>query len=238
MMNCIVIDDEPKAIEVLKRYIEKVDFLNLVETYRDPLKALMVLQNNTIDLLFLDINMPGISGIDFKKNIDTKAMVIFTTAYSEHAIESYNLNAVDYLLKPITFERFLKAVNKAFELQLLKSKKATAAVNNDTGFIFLKSGPQQHQVKLNEILFLEKDGNYLVVNLKDRKIVIRENMTDVFEVIPKEGFVRIHKSFVVALKHIQTIESEQVLINGVKVPIGITYKEEFLKALDAWKKNM
>ncbi len=169
---------------------------------------------NKIDLIFLDINMPDINGIQVIAALAAKPMVIFTTAYSNYAVESYNLNAVDYLLKPITFERFLASVNKAAVLFDLKNKTGNKNSGPDT--VFIKSGPQTYQVKIADILYLEKDGNYITVYLKDKKILIRENMTDIFEIVPEDGFVRVHKSFVVAIKHITMIEVHQLIINGEK----------------------
>ena len=138
-------------------------------------------------------------------------------------MESYNLNAIDYLLKPITFERFLAAVNKAQGLFLIKNNETAKSETAET--VFIKSGPQTYQVKISDILYFEKDGNYITVYLKDKKILIRENMTDIFSIVPQDQFVRVHKSFVVAVKHITMIEVHQLTINGDKIPIGSTYRE-------------
>ena len=223
MINCIAIDDEPKALEIIERYCQKIDSICLRATFREPVKAIEFLRNEEIDLIFLDINMPDISGIQLIATLAVKPMVIFTTAYSNYAVESYNLNAVDYLLKPITFERFLAAVNKAADSFALKNKTGTK--NAGPGTVFIKSGPQTYQVKIAEIFYLQKDGNYITVYLKDKKILIRENMTDIFDIVPEEQFVRVHKSFVVAVRHITMIEVHQLIINGEKIPIGSTYRE-------------
>jgi len=223
MINCIAIDDEPKALEIIERYCQKIDSICLKATFREPVKAIEFLRNEEIDLIFLDINMPDISGIQLIATLAVKPMVIFTTAYSNYAVESYNLNAVDYLLKPITFERFLAAVNKAADSFVLKNKTGTK--NAGPGTVFIKSGPQTYQVKIAEIFYLQKDGNYITVYLKDKKILIRENMTDIFDIVPEEQFVRVHKSFVVAVRHITMIEVHQLIINGEKIPIGSTYRE-------------
>jgi len=222
-MNCIAIDDEPKALEVIERYCRKSDLVDLKATFREPLKAIEFLNREKIDLIFLDINMPDITGMQLIQTLSAKPMVIFTTAYSNYAVESYNLNAVDYLLKPITFERFLAAVNKASNALSLQNKPS--AKEDEPGTVFIKSGPHTHQVKVTEILYLEKDGNYITVYLKDKHILIRENMGDIFDMVPPSEFVRVHKSFVVAIKHISMIEVHQLSINGVKIPIGSTYRE-------------
>jgi DNA-binding LytR/AlgR family response regulator len=222
-MNCIAIDDEPKALEVIERYCQKSDMVDLKATFREPLKAIEYLNREKVDLVFLDINMPDIDGMQLVQTLASKPMIIFTTAYSTYAVDSYNLNAVDYLLKPITFERFLAAVNKA--TNLLAVKKNTTAGDDDAATVFIKSGSQTYQVKVSDILYLEKDGNYITVHLKDKQILIRENMGDIFDLVPPAGFVRVHKSYVVAVRHISMIEVHQLIINGQKIPIGSTYRE-------------
>jgi two-component system LytT family response regulator len=221
MITCIAIDDEPKALEVIERYCRKTSLVDLRATFREPVKAIEFMNREKVDLIFLDINMPDISGMQLVQTLSPRPMIIFTTAYSHYAVESYDLNALDYLLKPITFERFLAAINKAAG----SSSSKNTLVNEDDATIFIKSGPQTYQVKVADILYLEKDGNYITVHLKDKNILIRENMTDIFDIIPQSEFVRVHKSFVVAIKHITMIEVHQVVVNGEKIPIGSTYRE-------------
>ena len=223
MINCIAIDDEPKALDVIERYCQKIDSICLKATFREPVNAIEFLNQEKVDLIFLDINMPDINGMQLIATLTINPMVIFTTAYGNHAVESYNLNAIDYLLKPITFERFLAAVNKAQGLFLIKNNETAKSETAET--VFIKSGPQTYQVKISDILYFEKDGNYITVYLKDKKILIRENMTDIFSIVPQDQFVRVHKSFVVAVKHITMIEVHQLTINGDKIPIGSTYRE-------------
>jgi len=223
MITCIAVDDEPKALEVIERYCRKTSLVDLRATFREPVKAIEFLNREKVDLIFLDINMPDISGIQLIQTLSARPMIIFTTAYSHYAVESYDLNAIDYLLKPITFERFLAAVNKAETLFAMKTK---AIVKNDVSeTVFIKSGPQTHHLKISDILYLQKDGNYITIILKDKKILIRENMTDIFDIVPQEAFVRVHKSFVVAIRHISMIEVHQLVINNEKIPIGSTYRE-------------
>lgn len=226
MITCIAIDDEPKALEVIERYCGKTGLVNLKATFREPVKAIDFLQHEKVDLIFLDINMPDISGMQLVQTLSPRPMIIFTTAYSQHAVESYDLDALDYLLKPITLERFLVAVNKA---AALLSKNT--AVTDDGTTIFIKSGPQTYQVKLADILYLEKDGNYITVHIKDKHILIRENMSDIFDILPPSDFLRVHKSYVVAIKHIAMIEVHQLIINGEKIPIGSTYRESLRSRL-------
>jgi two-component system, LytTR family, response regulator len=223
MMTCIAIDDEPKALEIIERYIAKSDLVDLKATFRDPVKASEFLSQEKVDLIFLDINMPDINGLKLIETLPVKPMVIFTTAYSNYAVESYELSAIDYLLKPITFERFLTAVNKASNQLSLQQKAVSRSEGGET--LIIKSGPYTHQVRTADIFYLEKDGNYVTVHLKDKKILVRENMNGVFDLVPANEFVRVHKSFVVALKHITTIEVHQVIVNGTQIPIGSTYRE-------------
>jgi len=221
MITCIAIDDEPKALEVLKRYCEKTSLVSLKETFREPVKAIEFLQREKVDLIFLDISMPDISGLQLVQTLSPGPLIIFTTAYRNYAVESYDVNALDFLLKPIAFERFMVAINKATAAILPKN----ATVTEDEATVLIKSGPQAYRVKLADILYLEKDRNYLTVHVKDKQILIRENMSDIFDLVPASGFVRVHKSYVVAIRHITMIEMHQLTINGEKIPIGVTYRE-------------
>jgi DNA-binding LytR/AlgR family response regulator len=227
-MTCIAVDDEPMALDVIGRYCAKSDLVELKAVFREPVKAIEYLGREKIDLVFLDINMPDISGLQLLQTLSPRPLVIFTTAYSHYAVESYSLNAIDYLLKPITFERFLAAVNKVVTAQ---TGKTGLTGNDEDPAIFIKSGPQTHQVKVRDILYLEKDGNYITVHLKDRNILIRENMGEVFDLVPAGDFIRVHKSYVVAIKHISMIEVHQLVINGEKVPIGSTYRDSLRSRL-------
>ncbi len=236
-MNCIIVDDEPNAIDVLKRYVKQTPFLRLLQTFRNPIKALGYLQEEKIDLIFLDINLPNLSGIQFAKSLENKPFIIYATAYSEYAVESYELNAIDYLVKPIEFDRFIKAVNKARELAQLRHKSQNAILENTaqtshaTEFVLLKSGALTHKVKLSEILFVEKEVNYLAFQTTSKKILVRANMTDIFSYVPESQFCRVHKSFVVSLGNIHTLEVHQLSVGKFKVPIGSSYREELMKRI-------
>jgi two-component system LytT family response regulator len=210
------------ALEVIERYCAKSDLVELKAVFREPVKALEYLGREKIDLILLDINMPDISGMQLMGTLVPRPLVIFTTAYSHYAVESYTLNAIDYLLKPIPFERFLAAVNKAVAAV---AGRSGVMGNTEEPTIFIKSGPQTHQVRVRDILFLEKDGNYITAHLKDRNILIRENMGDVFDLVPAADFIRVHKSYIVAIKHISMIEVHQLTINNEKIPVGSTYRE-------------
>ena len=222
MITCIAVDDEPMALDVIERYCSKTDLVELKAVFREPVKAITYLAQEKIDLIFLDINMPDISGMQLVQTLSHKPMIIFTTAYSHYAAESYNLSAIDYLLKPIVFERFLAAVNKAITAV---SGKTGLTVNANDPAIFIKSGPQTYQVKISDILYFEKEGNYITVHLTDRNILMRETIGDVFELVPATDFIRVHKSYVVAIKHIAMIEVHQLTVKNEKIPVGSTYRE-------------
>ncbi|HMH24813.1 MAG TPA: LytTR family DNA-binding domain-containing protein [Puia sp.] len=221
MMTCIAIDDEPKALEVIERYCQKISLASLKATFREPLKAIEFLNREKVDLIFLDINMPDISGMQLLQTLSPRPLIIFTTAYNQYAVESYELNALDYLLKPVTFERFLMAINRA---AAALSSKNTTGLDEDAA-VFIKSGPQTYRVKVSEILYLEKNGNYITVHLKDGNILMRENMGDIFDLVPAADFIRVHKSYVVGIRHISMIEVHQLIVNGEKIPIGSTYRD-------------
>ena len=230
-IKSIIVDDEPKAIAVLERYCQDVETITLVETFRDPVKALQFVAQNTVDLIFLDINMPKLSGLEFLDVLKKKPKIIFTTAYSEYALESYTYEAVDYLLKPIDFPRFLKGVSKVSAL--IGAEKATDRTEEKAGsndkVIYIKSGPQLHKIKIGDILYLEKEGNYLKFHTRDKKILSRTNMKDIFEILDTKDFIRVHKSFVIAIAHIDTIETHQIRIGNIKIPVGRSYRQHLMR---------
>ncbi len=221
-LRCIVVDDEHNAREVIKRYVAAVDWLTFEGEFKDPVKALNFVQTSPVDLVFLDINMPSLSGVDFIKALSVKPEIIFTTAYSEFALEGYENDVRDYLLKPIRFERFLKALSK---VRRPDGRKADL-----TDFIMVRSGHDLHKIKIDEILYLQKDSNYIEIHrLKAPKLLMRQNMNAVFDIFPSAHFIRVHKSFVVSKAHISVIESHQIILSThQKIPIGASYREELI----------
>jgi DNA-binding LytR/AlgR family response regulator len=233
-MNCIIIDDEPKALDVLESFIEKTAFINLKGRFRDPVVAMNFILNSKPDLIFLDINMPEISGMQLLKSLSNPPLVIFTTAYSEYAVKSYELNAVDYLLKPIEFERFLKAAIKArelFDLKQVSDKQIIIPDHQDEQAVFVKSGTKTYRIEFCNILFIEGVGNYVNFILKDKKIMAYLSMQETIRFLPSHDFCRIHKSYIISMKQIDSIEFHQVKIKDHIIPIGKTYREEFLSLL-------
>ena len=222
-MKAIAVDDEPLALEVVRNLASKVPYLDLKASFTDAFQALEYLQKEPVDLIFLDIKMPDITGLEFVTSLQKKPLVIFTTAYSEHAVTSFELDAIDYLLKPFSLARFVKACNKAQELYLLRSGNAADAAKN---YIFLKTGYEQVKVHFNEILYLEAAGNYVTFVLEDKKLLTRMTITEASEMLPDNQFVRVHRSYIVAKDRIDKIERHQVCIKGNEVPVGASYMQQ------------
>ncbi len=216
-MNAIALDDEPLALEVVRSHASKVPFLNLKAEFTDAFKAMEYIQKENIDLIFLDIKMPDISGIDFMNSLNKKPMVIFTTAYSEHAVTSFELDAIDYLLKPFSLSRFVKGCNKAYELFQLRNKSGS------TDFIFLKTGYEQEKVHFEDILYLEAAGNYVNFVLKNKSLLSRMTFAELEVILPKNKFIRIHRSYMAAVSAINRIERHQVHINDILIPVSESY---------------
>ena len=218
-MIAIAIDDEPIALEIIKSHASKVPFVALKETFTDAFAAISYLQQNKVDVIFLDIKMPDISGIDFLKSLSNPPMVVFTTAYTEHAVQSFELDAVDYLLKPFSLSRFLKACNKAHELYNLRNQKQEA--KND--FIFVKDGYEQIKVELSEIMYVEASGNYTQIQLGNKLVSSRITINDLAELLPKNDFIRCHRAFIVPKNKISKFDRNQIWIGEKIIPIGATY---------------
>lgn len=227
--KCIIVDDEPPATRILKNYVEKVSFLEEAGIFNDSLKALEFLNSNKVDVIFLDIQMPQLTGLQLSKIISKEVKVIFTTAYPDFALEGFELNAVDYLLKPIAFERFYQAVSK-----LNAEVKTEIVPNNQKEFIFVKTdGKNKFQkVLLNDILYVESLQNYVCIHTSKEQIITHSSLKNVLESLPGNDFIQIHKSYVVALKHIESTDSFSVFMNGKELPIGATFKEAFFEKIE------
>lgn len=217
-LSAIAIDDEPKALEVVQMHAAKVPFLDLRASFVDAFEALPFLRQNKVDLLFLDIKMPDISGIEFAQILKNGPLVVFTTAYSEYAVQGFDLDAVDYLLKPFSLARFTKACNKALEMKNVRGEEAP-------DFIFLKTGYEEEKVFLKDILYIEAAGNYMTYVLKERKLMCRQNVPEALQALPEQDFVRVHRSFIVGVKHVGKIARQQVWVNGVEIPVGASYED-------------
>ncbi|WP_333864512.1 LytR/AlgR family response regulator transcription factor [Sphingobacterium sp.] len=220
-MIAIAIDDEPVALQVIEHHISKVPFIELKSTFTDAFMAIDYLQKQQVDLIFLDIKMPDISGIEFLRSLSIMPMVIFTTAYSEHAVLSFELDAIDYLLKPFSLARFLKACSKAHELYLLKAKKPDYSKN----YLFVKDGYEHVKVEFAHILYIEASGNYTQIHLSDKCISSRITLTELLELLPKSEFVRCHRAFIVARSKMTKFDKTQILVADRVIPIGATYND-------------
>lgn len=220
-MIAIAVDDEPIALDVVKSLASKVPFIHLQEVFTNAFEAITYLQQHEVDLIFLDIKMPDISGIDFLNSLTNPPLVIFTTAYAEHAVKGFELNALDYLLKPFSLSRFLKACNKAEEIYSLRKK---ANSNTEPAHLFIKDGYEQIKVIVDDILYIEAGGNYTQINLKDNSsLSTRIPIGDILLLLPSQKFVRTHRAFIVSKKAITKFDRTQVWIGNIIVPIGSTY---------------
>lgn len=224
-MRAIIVDDEPKAIELLKSYLQHFNSIHLVETFRNGLKAFEFLSKEKVDLVFLDINMPHISGISLSKMIGPETRVIFTTAYSSYAVESYDVQALDYLLKPISLERFTKAVSKVMAVSGATTRHFTAG---DT--LMIKSGTKFFRLNPNDIFYLEKEGNYITYHTENKKILTRESIVDALERLPS-FFTQTHKSYIININKINSLDTETIQILNTSIPIGATYKDKLMGTL-------
>ncbi len=243
ILKCIAVDDEPLALDIIEDYISKVPFLELVKRTENAIEALQLVQAGGIDLVFLDIQMPDLTGIQFLKIASGKSNYILTTAYSQYALESYDLNVSDYLLKPIAFDRFYKAVEKVRN-QLQKEEIAapvaaepvqsiaasTSAPIQD--FIFVKTEHKIQKIQLDDILYIEGLKDYISIFTKSERVITLQNMKKMEETLPKGEFIRVHKSYIISLDKVESIERSRISITGKIIPIGDTYRDEFFKLID------
>jgi len=234
MLKAIAIDDEPIALEVIKNLAGEIGFISVAETFTNPFKAITYLQQNNIDLIFLDIKMPGILGTDFIKTISTSPMVIFTTAYSEHAVQSFELDAIDFLLKPFSLARFLKACMKAQDYHKLRNIKEAKVADRRT--LFVKSGYEEICVNPADIIYAESAGNYVNFVLTSGKLISRLTMTEAVELLSVPEFIRIHRSFIVATRYISKTDKKTVWLGNTELPVGAAYTYELLKFIAQNKK--
>ena len=228
-LRCLVVDDEPFSIEIIQNYIDKVPGLFLTEKCLNAIDALHFMHEHPVDLLFLDINMPEVSGIQMLSSLVDPPLVVFTTAYPEYAIEGFNLDAVDYLLKPFGFERFMKAVNKVYnrisELQGIKNK------SEETDFIMIRADKRDYKINLSDIQFIQAKGDYLKITSSERSYLTHETMQNMIQLLPDHRFLRIHKSFIISIDRIKYIEGNQVFIENESLPVGKVYREDLMKTL-------
>jgi len=242
-LKCIAVDDEPLALDIIEDYISKVPFLELVKRTENAIEALQLVQAGGIDLVFLDVQMPELTGIQFLKIASGKSNYILTTAYSQYALESYDLNVSDYLLKPIAFDRFYKAVEKVHNLvkvaepvaapqPILTSAPFSANIQPVHDFIFVKTEHKIQKIELDDILYIEGLKDYISIYTKAERVITLQNMKKMEETLPSAQFIRVHKSYIISLDKIESIERSRITICGKIIPIGDTYRDEFFKRID------
>ncbi|WP_400079751.1 LytR/AlgR family response regulator transcription factor [Winogradskyella sp. R77965] len=231
MIDYIIVDDEPIAHRVIEGYCENLSHLNKKQNCFNVFEAIQFLNEESVDLIFLDINMPKLSGFEFLKSLNNPPKVIVTTAYKEFALEGYELNISDYLLKPFSFNRFLKAINKTINLNQTESNISTQEITTTDLSFFIKGDKKYHQIKSEQILFIEAHGNYTKIKLTNQTIVSHEKISNYENLLPKDKFLRVHKSFIVAISKINLVEGNKININNHIVPIGQTYKARVIELL-------
>ena len=225
-MDCLIVDDEPIARSIIKNYIEKLSSLNLIGECKNAMEALSFLHQNKVDIIFLDIKMPDMTGLELLKTLSIKPNVILTTAYSEFAVESYEYTVIDYLLKPFSFDRFLKAINK-LEPKSIQSENQIQLLKTPE-YIYLKHDKNIQKVYLNDILYLQSYGNYVKVYTSNMMLLVQETLTGLISILPKDQFIRIHKSYVVSTSKIENFNGTHLYIKKVQLPIGKYYKKGFV----------
>jgi two-component system, LytTR family, response regulator len=240
-VNCVAIDDEPLALDIIKEYCSKVPFLNLMESFINPVDSIQYLMNNPVDLLFLDIQMDQLTGIQLMNVLKTKPMVIFTTAYDSFALQGYELDAIDYLLKPISFERFMKAVDKVYDkLQMQQHIKTEATEQTHyilpkDDYIFVKTEFRYEKIDFNDILYIEGMGDYLCIVTVKKKIMTLQGFKKMDESLPKNNFCRVHKSYIVSIDKIESVERNRIKIKEKLIPVSDSYKDCFNNILEKKK---
>lgn len=232
-IQCIIVDDEPMAREILEGHLKKIAVLKVIATCKNALEAFNVINSKQVDLIFLDINMPEISGLSFAKSINKNIKVIFTTAYREYAIDGFNLQAVDYLLKPISFDRLLQAVNKYFGENISIRTSPPSEVSQDkTDFIFVRSERKMVKINFSDIHYIESFSDYLKIHLAKNTVVTRETITSIEAKLPKNEFLRIHRSFIVSIDKIDSFTNEYIEVLKKAIPISRSYKKDVLSRLE------
>lgn len=222
-IKCLIIDDEPLAVRVIENHIKEFQNFEIVATFNNPIQALSIIETNTIDVIFLDINMPKMTGLEFAKSLNPNLMVVITTAYREYAVESYDLSVLDYLVKPIPFNRFLKTVNKITQKINTKNDFNSKAEENQESFIFLKVDKKLVKVKFNDILYIESLKDYIKVFTISDNHLVHKSLTSITEELPQDLFLRIHRSFTIAIDKVNSLEGNSVEIASKRIPLGRKY---------------
>jgi DNA-binding LytR/AlgR family response regulator len=231
VIRCLVVDDEPLARQIIKRYIEQVPVFRMAGECGNAIEAFSFLQQQTVDLMFLDIRMPQLNGTDFLKALKNPPKVIITTAYSEYALEGYELDVVDYLMKPIPFDRFLKAVNKAYGQSFFKIDSPAVEERANDSFVYFRADRKMVKVMLKDILYIESMKDYIKVFTSGGTIITKQSISSVEAMLPEKDFIRSHRSYIVSSRHIKSFTAELIEIHNTEIPIGKLFRNEVMKAL-------
>ncbi len=230
-ISCLIVDDEAIARDIIETHLSKIPNIKIVAKCSNAIEAFNAIRNHTIDLVFLDINMPEITGISFAKSINKDIKIIFTTAYRDYAVEGFELQAVDYLLKPISFERLLKAVNNYFDIYST-TKNDTINESSYNDFMFVRSDRRMIKINFNEIIYIESYSDYIKIHLSNQTITTRETISAIESKLPKEQFIRIHRSYILSIANITSFTHEEITINKKSLPISRSYKKDVLNILE------
>lgn len=230
-MNCIAVDDEPLALDIIESYVNKHPDLKLIARCNNAAEASEVLKTHKVDLMFLDIQMPEISGLNFIRSLEHKPLFMFTTAYPDFALEGFELDAIDYLLKPIAYDRFEKGVEKAKEYFSIKNDAEVAETDLENEHIFVKANQKLIKLAYNDIYYVEAFADYVKIFLADRKIVTLQTMKNMEKKLPGELFSRVHRSFIVNRRHVESFSTSFCEVNGTRIPIGKNYKDDFVSVM-------
>jgi DNA-binding LytR/AlgR family response regulator len=228
-LNCLIIDDEPVARKGLEEHVREIDFLHCVASCENALKAASHLNEQKIDLMYLDIQMPKINGIDFLKGLKNPPLTIFTTAYADYAVEGYTLDVIDYLMKPITFERFLKASQKALEFFQLKTRAELSGVA--VGYFFVRCERKFEKVFFRDVSYVEGMQNYAIIHVGDRKLITYITLASLENQLPKDQFLKVHKSFLISVSHVKAIEGDEIILENARIPIGRTLRDQVVQQI-------
>lgn len=223
--KCLIVDDEPLAIEIIENYLDRLEDFEIVATCKNALEAFAILEKERIDLLFLDIQMPQLTGIEFVRALQNPPKVIFTTAYSDYAVESYELAILDYLVKPISFDRFFKAITK-YKAAAPKVTQTKELANTTNSSIYVQVNKKKHRVQLKDILYIESVKDYVRLHFEDKNLVIKTTLTDFEKELPSNQFLRVHRSYIVNLTQVTAHTSKDIEIGRIEIPIGVSYKQQ------------
>ena len=230
-MKCLLVDDEPLALDILESYLKKIPDAELTGRCQNALEASEFLKHNKVDIIFLDIQMPEITGIEFMRSMANPPLVVFCTAFPDFAVEGFELNAIDYLLKPVSFDRFSKTMERTREYMSLKKNDEVEPPDLESDYIFIKSNQKQIKLSYDQIYYVEAFADYVKLYTPEKRYITLQTMKNMENKLPKDKFIRVHRSFIAGLRYIHSFNSTELEINGVKIPVGKNYKEEFLNRM-------